>query len=151
MKTRTLILILAAVAGGGTAWARAPEAKTREQVRTEATAARQAGTIEVGDTAGLQVLLSTPSQRSRADVHAEAVAANKAGTLAYGDGPLLNRLLWAPSTPARAQVQAEAIEARRLGLMAYGEAEARVPTPAELESVRQAGLRAIGVATMAHR
>lgn len=151
MKTRTLILILAAVAGGGTAWAQTPEAKTREQVRAEAIAARQAGAIDVGDTAGLQVLLSTPSQRSRAEVYAEAVAANKAAKLAYGDGPLLNRLLSAPSTLARAQVQAEAIEARRLGLMAYGEAEARVPTPAELESVRQAGLRAIGVANLANR
>lgn len=147
------MLLVAAVVGGGAALAQSHEPRTRAEVRAEAIAARQAGEIEVGDTAGLRHLLSAPSQRSRAEVHAEAVTSNKdrAGVPTYGDSALLDRTLSAPSTLSRAQVRAEAIEWRRLGLLPHGEGQRRVPTPAELESVRQAGLRAIGMENMAQR
>lgn len=42
----------------------------------------------------------------------------------------------------RAQVRAEAIEALRLGLVSHGDFTARDATPAELELIRLAGLRA---------
>jgi hypothetical protein len=153
MNTRNLMLVIAALAGSGAALAQSQESKTRAEVRAEALAARQAGEIEVGDTAGLRQLLPAPSPRSRADVRAEAAAANKLQTRAAGDadGALLDNQLSAPSTLSRAQVRAEAIEWRRLGLIGYGDHEQRAPTPAELESVRQAGLRAIGIQNMATR
>ena len=54
------------------------------------------------------------------------------------------------STLSRAQVHAEAIEARRLGLLDWrSDGEPRIATPAEAESIRQAGLRAIDSATLA--
>jgi hypothetical protein len=153
MNTRKLMLVVAALVGGGAALAQSQEPRTRAEVRAEAIAARQAGEIEVGDNAGLRQLLSMPSQRSREEVRAEAVAANKSHTRIAGDadGALLDRLLSEPSTLSRAQVRAEAIEWRRLGLSGYGDHEPRAPTPAELESVRQAGLRAVGMENMAHR
>jgi hypothetical protein len=153
MNTRKLMLVVAAIVGAGTALAQSQEPKTRAEVRAEAIAARQAGEIEVGDTVGLRALLSVPSQRSRAEVHAEAVAANKAraGTVTYGDSALLDHMRSIPSTLSRAQVRAEAIEWRRLGLIGYGDRDQRLPTLAELESIRQAGLRAVGMENMARR
>lgn len=153
MKTRKLILLTAALAASGAALAQSSPPKTRAEVNAEAVAAREAGDVRVGDTVVLRDLLSVPSQRMRAEVHAEAVAANKArlGTITYGDAPLRARLLPGTSTFTRTQVRAEAIEARRLGLVSAGEAEARLPTPAEAESVRQAGLRAIGKENVAKR
>jgi hypothetical protein len=153
MNPRKLMLVIAAIVGGGAALAQSQEAKTRAEVRAEAIAARQAGEIEVGDTAGLNRLLSAPSQRSRAEVRAEAVAANKSARRVGGDadGALLDSLLAAPSTLSRTQVRAEAIEWRRLGLNGHGDHEPRAPTPAELESIRQAGLRAVGMENMARR
>jgi hypothetical protein len=148
----TLALAAAAVALSP-AFAQSAEAKTRAQVRAEAIAARDAGQIEVGDTVGLRHVFDAPSQRTRAEVHAEAVAANRArtGAVTYGDSALLNRLMSGGSTLSRRQVQAEAIEARRLGLFSVGDRDVRTPTPAELESVRQAGLRAIGAENVAQR
>jgi hypothetical protein len=46
------------------------------------------------------------------------------------------------STLTRAQVRAEAMEAQRLGLITTGEITV-IPTPAQLEQVRLAGLRAV--------
>lgn len=153
MNTRKLMLVIAAIIGGGAALAQSPEPRTRADVRAEALAARQAGSIEYGDTAGLRDLSSVPSQRSRAEVQAEAAAANRArlGTATYGDSPLLDRMRSVPSTLSRAQVRAEAIEWQRLGLNGHGDREPRAPTPAELESIRQAGLRAVGTENMAQR
>jgi Domain of unknown function (DUF4148) len=153
MNPRKLMLVVAALVGGGAALAQSQEPKTRAEVRAEAIAARQAGEIEVGDNAGLNRLLSMPSQRSRADVRAEAAAANRSHARIAGDadGALLDRLLSEPSMLSRTQVRAEAIEWRRLGLNGYGDHEPRTPTPAELESIRQAGLRAIGMENMVRR
>jgi hypothetical protein len=153
MNPRKLMLLVAALVGGGAALAQSQEPKTRAEVRAEAIAARQAGEIEVGDNAGLNRLLSMPSQRSRADVRAEAAATNKSHARIAGDadGALLDRQLREPSTLSRAQVRAEAIEWRRLGLNGHGDHEPRTPTPAELESIRQAGLRAISMENMARR
>jgi septum formation inhibitor MinC len=155
MNTRKLILVAAAIVGAGAALAQSPQPLTRAEVRAEAIAANQAGQIQVGETAVLRDQLSTAtSQRSRAEVQAEAAAANqaRAGTVAYGDSPMLDKLRSTSSTLSRAQVRAEAIEAQRLGLMGYGERDQpRLPTPAELESIRQAGLRAIGMENVAKR
>lgn len=152
LSPRKLTLLVAALVGAGAALAQSPQPKTRAEVRAEALAARQAGSNEVSDKTGLRALMPLPSQRSRAEVHAEAVAANqaRAGQAMYADGLLLDDLLRpTTSTLSRAQVRAEAVEWRRLGLSGYGDREQRAPTPAELESVRQAGLRAAGMENMA--
>jgi hypothetical protein len=83
---------------------------SRAEVRAEAIAARQSGEVEVGDTAGLRLMMSLPSLRSSAEVHAEAVAANKAGRnrAGDGDGELIDPLLSGSSTLTRTQVRAEA-------------------------------------------
>ena len=48
------------------------------------------------------------------------------------------------STVTRAQVQAEAVEANRLGLLQFSDNEYPVSvTPAQVEQIRQAGLRAV--------
>jgi hypothetical protein len=153
MNTRKLMLVVAAIVGGGAALAQSPQSMTRAEVHAEAVAALKAGAIQVGDTAVLRDQLSVPSQRSRAEVQAEAAAANKArvGVVTYGDSPMLDQLRSTSSTLSRAQVRAEAMEWRRLGLNGYGDHEQRAPTPAELESIRQAGLRAVGMENVAQR
>jgi Domain of unknown function (DUF4148) len=83
------------------------------------------------------------SSKSRADVKAELAAAQRSGTvISYGEASP------APvpaSTMTRKQVVAELREAQRLGLVGTdNEGGIRIPTAAENESVRQAGLRAIG-------
>lgn len=152
MNKRKLMLVGAAIVGGSAALAQSPYSMTRAEVRAEAIAANKAGEIQVGDVAVLHDQLSAlPPQRSRAEVQAEATAANKAraGASTYEDSARLDQMRSTPSTLSRTQVRAEAIEARRLGLMGYGERdEPRLPTPAELESIRQAGLRAIGMDAM---
>lgn len=154
MNARKLMLVLTAIVGAGAALAQSPPAMTRAEVRA-AIAANKAGEIRVGDMVVLHDQLSSvPSQRSRAEVQAEAAAANqaRAGTVTYGDSPMLDALRTTSSTLSRAQVRAEAIEARRLGLMGYGEGDQpRLPTPAQAESIFQAGQRAIGMENMARR
>lgn len=69
---------------------------------------------------------------------------------ALAQGPLQGNEVFAtdaPSSVTRAQVRAEAAEALRLGLLPQGEIE-RVATPAQMEQVRQAGLRAAQGATL---
>jgi len=65
------------------------------------------------------------------------------------------RALFGPfsGTASRTQVRAEAIEARRLGLLdGHGDRDPVQAAPAQAESMRQAGLRAIGAtATLASR
>lgn len=82
----------------------------------------------------------TYSTQSRAVVKAELVAAQRAGTIETGEAS-------ARPTPAstltRTQVVAEAREATRLGLVSVNEGGQRQATPAELESIRLAGERAI--------
>lgn len=51
------------------------------------------------------------------------------------------------SGASRAQIQAEAIEARRLGLSDGGEGPTVEATPAQRESIRLAGLRAVQALT----
>lgn len=50
----------------------------------------------------------------------------------------------APSSLERAQVLAEAKEARKLGLISEGERSAPMPTAAQAEQIRTAGVNAIG-------
>ncbi|NCT97880.1 MAG: DUF4148 domain-containing protein [Comamonadaceae bacterium] len=80
------------------------------------------------------------STLSRAEVQAQAVQANQAGLVARGEIVPVQETL-ADSGLSRAQVRAEAIEARRLGLIASGEI-LPVATPAQVEQIRTAGLRA---------
>ena len=81
------------------------------------------------------------STLSRAEVRAEAVAARDAGLITSGEfAPII--VAENTSSVTRAQVRAEAAEARRLGLLTTGEITV-LPTPAQLEQVRLAGLRAV--------
>jgi hypothetical protein len=142
--------LLAVVALGGfaaAALARPPQAdgaadgaKSRAQVHAEAVAATAGGQVSRGESAASD-LGPLRSAHSRAEVHAEAVAAVAGGQSSS------NERDYGPSQPfvstrTRAEVRAEAIEARRLGLVSHGELFPRDATPAELELIRQAGLRA---------
>ena len=81
------------------------------------------------------------STLSRAEVRAEAVAARDAGLITSGEfAPII--VAENTSSVTRAQVRAEAAEAQRLGLLTTGEITV-LPTPAQLEQVRLAGLRAV--------
>jgi hypothetical protein len=81
------------------------------------------------------------STMSRAEVRAEAIAARDAGQIANGEfAPVI--VAESTSTLTRAQVRAEAVEAQRLGLLTAGESTV-LPTPAQMEQVRLAGLRAV--------
>jgi hypothetical protein len=81
------------------------------------------------------------STLSRAEVRAEAIAARNAGLITSGEfAPVI--VAENTSTLTRAQVRAEAVEAQRLGLLTTGEITV-LPTPAQLEQVRLAGLRAV--------
>ncbi len=81
------------------------------------------------------------STMSRAEVRAQAIAARDAGLITSGEFvPVI--VAENTSTLTRAQVRAEAVEAQRLGLLTSGEINV-LPTPAQLEQVRLAGLRAV--------
>lgn len=82
------------------------------------------------------------SASSRAEVAAQAVAARQAGTIPRGEANYEAPRVIVASGLTRAQVIAEAIESRRLGLIPVGDAPAKVPSAAELEQVRLAGLAA---------
>lgn len=83
---------------------------------------------------------------SRADVHAQAVHARNAGLVAQGE----LSVVIADTGPAltRAQVRAETLEAIRIGAINRGGEHHVVPTVAQLESIRLAGLKAVEI-TMA--
>src|SRR4030095_4913023 len=83
----------------------------------------------------------TVSGQSRASVRDELVAAPRAGTLTRGEASAPSVPL---STESRAVVAAETREAVRLGVAGANEAEIPMATPAQQESIRQAGLRALG-------
>lgn len=116
-------------------------AKTRAEVHAQAVAGVRSG-LPRGESWLSLDLTPWQSTRTRAEVHAEAVAAVKAG-LPRGDAVDVPYQPIGGSTLTRAQVRAEAIEAGRLGLLSRGDRDARLPTANELESVRQAGLRAV--------
>lgn len=82
------------------------------------------------------------STLSRADVQAQVAPAYKADQIARGEAnPAQAQATVVASQLTRAQVLAEAAEARRLGLIASGEI-LPVATPAQVEQIRTAGLRA---------
>jgi Domain of unknown function (DUF4148) len=86
---------------------------------------------------------SIQSTKSRADVKAELAAAQRDGTLEtrnYGEASAAPK---AASTLSRAQVVAETREALRLGLLDRYDGYAPEPTAAQLEQIRQAGMRAV--------
>ena len=81
------------------------------------------------------------STLTRAEVRAQAIEARDAGLITSGEEyPVI--VAENTSTLTRAQVRAEAMEAQRLGLLGTGEIVV-IPTPAQLEQVRLAGLRAV--------
>jgi len=84
------------------------------------------------------------SSKTRAEVVAETVAASQAGLIARNDADV-QRIAGMGFQPykSRTQVAAETLEAKRLGLIAYGEMSMPVATPAQLESIRVAGERAL--------
>ncbi len=100
-------------------------------------AANTAGTIHNGESAPY-AWVALGSTQSRADVQAKAVATGQSTRRDADLGPADN----AVSTRTRAEVRAEAIEALRLGLISQGDFNTREATPAELELIRLAGMRA---------
>lgn len=80
------------------------------------------------------------STLSRDEVRSERAAALRAGTLVRGEASVTPL---AASTLSRAVVVAETREALRLGVLGSNEAEIRTATPAQQESIRSAGLRAV--------
>lgn len=81
------------------------------------------------------------STMSRAEVQAQAIVARDAGLIASGEFAPIT-VADNTSTLTRAQVRAEAVQAQRMGLIASGETTV-LPTQAQLEQVRLAGLRAV--------
>jgi Domain of unknown function (DUF4148) len=82
--------------------------------------------------------------KTRAEVMAETVAAAQAGLIARNDADV-QRIAGMGFQPykSRPQVVAETVEAKRLGLIVYGEMSTPEATPAQLESIRVAGQRAL--------
>jgi Domain of unknown function (DUF4148) len=115
---------------------------TRAEVRAEAEAAAKAGLPRRGESASEPDVKPSPSDRTRADVSADTIDAARAG-LSRGNAIDVPELPAEKPSLTRTQVRAEAIEAARLGLIGRGDREARPPTATELESIRQAGLRAV--------
>jgi Domain of unknown function (DUF4148) len=82
------------------------------------------------------------SSQSRADVKAELANAQRNGTLVTYTEASPTQV--PASTLTRTQVVAELREAQRLGLVGVSnEGDFRIATPAQQESIRAAGLRAI--------
>ncbi len=84
------------------------------------------------------------SSLTRAEVMAAAKAAPAAGTF-LGEASAAPK---AASMLGRAQVTAEAREALRLGVIGADEGTLRAATPAQLEQIRAAGLRALDAGTV---
>lgn len=94
--------------------------------------------------AGLEATDTMPGMAlTRAEVRDAAIAAYMSGLIARGEvsvaSPSFDRM---PKT--RAQVRAETLEAIRLNAISRGNLNTE-PTPAQLESIRAAGLRALAV------
>lgn len=84
------------------------------------------------------------SSLTRTEVMAAAKAAPAAETFA-GEASAAPQ---AASMLSRAQVMAEAREAMRLGVIGVNEGTVRAATPAQLEQIRAAGLRALDAGTV---
>jgi hypothetical protein len=84
------------------------------------------------------------STKTRAQVIAETRDAARSGLIARNEADEQRIAAFGfVSLKTRGQVVAETVEARRLGLTTYGEAGEPTATPAQLESIRIAGLRAL--------
>ena len=84
------------------------------------------------------------SSTTRAEVIADLKAAQGSAAASYGEASVAPK---AASQLSRAQVAAETREAMRLGLIDTSEGGVRVATPAQLEQIRAAGLRALDKGT----
>lgn len=80
------------------------------------------------------------SSTTRAEVIADLKAAPRGEVASYGEASVAPK---AASQLSRAQVVAETREAVRLGLTETSDGNVRVATPAQLEQIRAAGLRAL--------
>jgi hypothetical protein len=87
-----------------------------------------------------EIAVPTLSGQSRDDVRQELAAAVRGRTLVYGEASVAPQQVF---TLSRAVVQAETREALRLGVVGANEAEVFTATPAQRESIRLAGLRAL--------
>jgi len=87
------------------------------------------------------------SSLTRAQVHQHTLAARAAGQIVQGEQSVV--LEHRGTALTRVQVRAEALEALRVGATARGE-QGALATPAQLDSIRMAGERAL-VMTMASR
>jgi hypothetical protein len=135
------VLTLGSFAAASLAQSAAPAgAPAYTSARAEPVAARAASVTRPGESAPYDWDRFAPS-RSRDEVRTEAAAAVAAGKALRGDREI-EPVASFVSTKTRAQVRAEAIEALRLGLVSHGDFTEREATPAELELVRMAGLRA---------
>lgn len=83
-------------------------------------------------------------QMTRAEVVAQTLMAAEAGLIARSDADIQRiAAMGFQPTKSRAQVMAEAVEAKRLGFVVHGELPMPQATPAQLESIRLAGERAL--------
>jgi hypothetical protein len=161
-----LISASVVVAAASCGLAQADSGKTREQVRAEYLAARQAGDIHEGETGTTQresfprlypADSSLAPNKSRALVRAELSAALRAGTVVTGEDAMAPRDLFPADYPpatsrpgkTREQVRAELAAAQRAGLVItglYGLAP-RELFPGDYADTNRAGSSG---ATMAH-
>lgn len=140
MRFITTIIATAVAASFSAA---APAQDGREQLRAETAAAVAAGQIPYGEITRDESRHFVPG-KTFAQGRAEAAAAVASGQIAFGE---VMRFADASdgSGKSRAQVRGETIEAMRLGLIPYGQVPIRAATPADLESIRLAGVRAARV------
>lgn len=120
--------------------------------KTFVLAAASAAVFSLGGTSAAFAQEATPApefdnfkpQTTRAEVVAQTRRAAEAGLIARNDADFQRiAAMGFQSTKSRAQVMAEAVEAGRLGLVVHGELPMPQATPAQLESIRLAGERAL--------
>lgn len=145
LSTRILLpLVLTATAGAAMAQT-AP--LTRADVQAQAIAARDAGLLDNDLVAYMSPPSAGTSTLTRAEVRAEAIAARDTGRLSHQEIPEPVFIATGPGK-TRAQVVAETAEAKRLGLLDVNDSDfPKIPTAAQAEQVRQAGLRAVNSST----
>ena len=107
----TLSVIATALFTAQVAVAQDAAPKTRADVKAEAAAANQAGTIEKG--AAVPKATKPSSDKSRTEVKAEAAAANKAGTIEKGAA--VPKATKPTSDHSRAETKDEAAAATKSG------------------------------------
>ncbi len=113
---------------------------SREQVRAEAVEASRLGLTQLN---GSNAKRATPAQTEQIRLAGQRAVAQAQGLPASNFTPVA-----APAASlSREQVRAEALEASRLGLTQLNGSNAKTATPAQIEQIRLAGLRALNSQT----